>query len=421
MTTSTLPASTFETTDRDFAALPLRRRVAWVLLLGSMTALSAFTIDVYLPAFPALQEEFSAGPSAVQLTLTGTLVGLALGQLVVGPLSDALGRRRPLLAGLGLHVVASLAATLAPSLAVLGGLRVLQGLGTAAASVVAMAVVRDLFDGTGAARLISRLVLVIGVAPVFAPTIGAGLLGVTSWRGIFVVLAALSITLVTVVGLVLPETLPPVRRRSSGLRGTAALYRELLTDRAMVGLVGVAGLSMAALFGYVSGSSFVLQSEYGLSEAQFGLVFAAGGVGVVTGTQVNAALVGRLPPQRILVGALGAGSVAAVALLVGAVTDWAGLVGVLAPLWLVLLLLGLALPNPPTLALARHGRAAGTAAALLGSAQFGVGAVAAPLVGLMGLSAATAMAAVMAGSFLLALLVLVTVVLPALRVEPPTG
>jgi DHA1 family bicyclomycin/chloramphenicol resistance-like MFS transporter len=415
MTTTAMTAAPVQ---REYSALPLRRRVGWIVLLGSMTALGAFTIDLYLPAFPVLEEELSTTPSAVQLTLTGTLVGLGVGQLVVGPLSDVLGRRRPLLAGLALHMTASLVATLAPTLAVLGAMRVLQGVGNAAASVIALAIVRDMFDGSGAARLISRLMLVIGVAPVFAPTIGSFLLSVTSWRGIFAVLAGLSLTLGIIVAAVLPETLPVERRRSAGVRSVASAYRELLRDRAMVGLVAVAGLSMSALFGYVSGSSFVFQEAYGMSPRQFGLVFAAGGIAIVAGTQTNAALVGRVAPERMLTTALTAGTACALVLLLGASTDAAGVLGVLVPLWAVMFFLGLGLPNGPALALGRHGRAAGTAAALLGAVQFGVGAAAAPLVGLLPLAPATAMATVMLTALGLALAVVVLVVRPALRLSP---
>ncbi|SDQ87776.1 multidrug effflux MFS transporter [Quadrisphaera sp. DSM 44207] len=406
--------------DRDFSALPLGRRVGWVVLLGSLTALGAFTIDLYLPAFPVLQAELSTSASAVQLTLTGTLVGLALGQLVLGPLSDALGRKRPLLAGLALHALASLAAVAAPTVTVLGITRVLQGVGTAAASVVAMAVVRDLFDGSGAARLISRLMLVIGVAPVFAPTVGSALMEVTSWRGIFAVLAGLSLVLGLAVALVLPETLPAHRRRSSGLRSTLGAYRELLGDRAMVGLVLVAGLTMAALFGYVSGSSFVFQEQYGMSAQQFGLVFAVGGVAIVAGTQTSAALVERVEPQRLLAASLAAGVVAALVLLAGT-SGWLGVWGVAVPLWTALFFVGLGFPSAPALALARHGRAAGTAAAMLGAVQFGVGAVSAPLVGLLGGSPALGMALVVVTGLALALAVLLVVVLPALRRPAPAA
>lgn len=404
---------------RDFFGLPLPKRAAWVVMLGSLTAIGAFTIDLYLPAFPVLERELGASAGAVQLTLTGTMIGVALGQLVVGPLADALGRRRPLLAGLCLHLVASLLCAVAPSVEVLGALRVLQGLGTAASSVIALAIVRDCFAGRGAARLIARLMLIIGASPIFAPSIGSALLEITDWRGIFVALALMSLALGVVVTLVLPETLPPERRSRVGLRASGAAYAGLLRDRAMLGLVAVAGLMMAALFGYVSGSSFVFQEQYGLSSLDYGLVFAAGGVAIIGGTQTNGSLVQRYSSEGLLATALCAGAVFAALLLLTSGTGLLGLWGVLVPLWATMFCIGLAQPNGPVLALDRHGEAAGTAAALLGAVQFGTGAAAAPLTSLVGLPPTAGMGVVMVTGLVLALVVFGTVVRPALRTPPP--
>jgi DHA1 family bicyclomycin/chloramphenicol resistance-like MFS transporter len=388
-----------------------RERLRLVLVLGFLIALGPLTIDMYLPALPSLTEELRTTAAAVQLTLTGTLAGLALGQLLIGPLSDAVGRRRPLIAGITVHIVASVLCVVAPNLAVLGGLRVLQGLGAAAAAVVAMAIVRDLFTGLAAAKLFSRLMLVMGAAPILAPTLGGIVLGWTDWRGVFVVLAGFGVAMVMVTALVLPETLPVERRRHGGVLGTLRVYRSLVRDRTFVGLILVAGLSMAALFAYVSGSSFVFQGQYGMNEQQFGLTFGAGAVGLITATQCNVRLLRRWSPAQILISALSVGAVAGVVLLVLAATGIGGLAGVLVPLWVVLAAAGLAFPNAPALALSRHGEAAGTAAALLGAVQFGVGALAAPLVGTLGTGAA-AMATVIAGGMLAAVAVLVVVVRP---------
>ncbi|MGK5678243.1 multidrug effflux MFS transporter [Actinoplanes sp. URMC 104] len=391
--------------------LPAGRRLRIVLVLGFLAALGPLTIDMYLPSLPTITTDLHTTEAAVQLTLTGTLLGLALGQLLVGPLSDAIGRRVPLLAGVGVHVLASVLCVVAPNLAVLGTLRVLQGLGAAAASVVAMAIVRDLFSGLAAAKLFSRLMLVIGVAPILAPTIGGTVLNWTSWRGVFVVLTLASIAILTATALVLPETLEAGRRRNGGVGGTLRDYGRLFTDRTYVGLILVAGLAFSALFAYVSGSSFVFQEEYGMDEQQFAYVFAAGAIGLIGATQFNVRLLRRWQPVQILATALAAGSVFGVVLLVFALTGFGGLPGVLIPLWLVLAAVGLAMPNAPALALSRHGEAAGTAAALLGAVQFGVGALAAPVVGVLG-NGSTSMAIVVAGGMLAAVLVLWTVVRP---------
>ncbi|HET6480666.1 MAG TPA: multidrug effflux MFS transporter [Actinoplanes sp.] len=391
--------------------LPPGRRLRIILVLGFLTALGPLTIDTYLPALPTITDDFGVTAAAVQLTLTGTLVGLALGQLLIGPLSDAVGRRVPLLAGVGVHLIASVLCVVAPNLAILGGLRVLQGLGAAAAAVVAMAIVRDLFSGFAAAKLFSRLMLVVGVAPILAPTIGGQTLQFTSWRGVFVVLTVAAAAILAATAIVLPETLPAERRRSGGIAGTIRDYGRLFTDRVYVGLILVVGLAMAALFAYVSGSSYVLQDGFGLSEQQFAYVFAGGAVGLIGATQLNVRLLRRWTPQQILGGALLAGLGFGLVLLVLAVTETGGLVGVLIPLWLVLAMVGLVMPNAPAIALSRHGEAAGTAAALLGAVQFGVGALAAPLVGVLGVGAA-AMAVVVFGGMLAATLVCFLVVQP---------
>ena len=381
------------------------------LTLGAFVALGPLTIDMYLPALPSITGDLGTTAATVQLTLTGTLVGLALGQLVLGPLSDAYGRRRPLLAGTALHVVASLLVLVAPTVAVLGALRVLQGVGAAAGAVIAIAVVRDLYDGRAAATMLSRLFLVLGAAPVLAPTIGGEILRFTSWRGVFALLAAYGLALLAVGWATLRETLPPERRRSAGVVGTLRGYGELLHDRSYVGLVLVAGLTMAGLFSYVSGSAFVYQGEFGLDEQQFGLLFGAGAFWLIAATQLNPLVLRRFEPQQVLVAGTVIGALAGAALVVLAGTSTGGLPAVVVSLWVVLFACGLALPNAPALALSRHGDAAGTAAALLGAVQFGVGALVSPVVGLLG-NDAVAIGLVVVSALTLAIVVLVAVVRP---------
>jgi DHA1 family bicyclomycin/chloramphenicol resistance-like MFS transporter len=381
------------------------------LTLGAFVAVGPLTIDMYLPALPTIREDLATTSAAVQLTLTGTLVGLALGQLVVGPLSDALGRRRPMLAGVALHVLASLLVLVAPNIEVLGALRVLQGIGTAAAGVVAMAIVRDLFEGRAAATMLSRLFLVMGVAPVLAPTIGGEILRFTSWRGVFALLAVYGVLLLAVGAFALRETLPPERRQHDGIAGTRRTYATLFRDRSFVGLVIVAGLTMAALFTYVSGSSFVYQREFGLDEQQFGMLFGAGAAFLIAATQLNPVLLRWWSPAQILITATVAGTVAGAVLLLFASTATGGLFAVAVPLWGILFAAGLALPNAPALALSQYGDSAGSAAAMLGAVQFGVGALVSPLVGLLGNDAA-AMGIVIVAALALAVVVLVTVAKP---------
>lgn len=393
------------------------QRLQLVLILGASIALGPLTIDMYLPALPEITDDLMTTSATVQLTLTGTLLGLALGQLFIGPLSDRLGRRRPLLAGTAVHVLASVLCLVAPNIAVLGALRVLQGLGAAAGAVIALAVVRDLYNGRAAATLLSRLILVMGVAPVIAPTLGGELLRFTSWRGVFGALALFGLVLLPLTARGLRETLPPERRQSSGVLGTLRTYGGLLRDRTFVGLVLVGGLTMAGLLGYVAGSSFVFQQQFGLDQQQFGLVFGSGAFWLIAATQLNTVLLRRFSPQQLLLGAVAAGAMAGLVLLGLALTGTGGLLGVLLPMWSVLFTVGFALPNAPAVALSQHGEVAGTAAALLGAVRFGVGAVVSPLVGMLG-NDAVAMSTVVAGGMMLSLLVLVVVVRPWQLVDP---
>jgi DHA1 family bicyclomycin/chloramphenicol resistance-like MFS transporter len=380
-----------------------------VLVLGALIALGPLSIDMYLPAFPRIGDDLAASDSAVQLTLTGMLLGLAVGQLVIGPLSDAVGRRRPLLVGLTAHAGASLLCAVAPGIGLLAGVRVLQGLSGAAISVVAMAIVRDLFAGVAVARIMSRLMLVIGLAPILAPTLGGLVLGFTSWRGIFVVLAATALLLVLVAALGLRETLPPGRRRPATLRASLASYRSLLGDRVFVALAFIGGSMMAAMFAYVSGASFVLQDGFGLDAGTFGLVFGLNAAGLTLTSQLNPLLLRWFTVRQVLSGAIVAAMAAAATLLLVGLAG-GGLVAVLVPLALVVSTAGLSLPNTPALALTRHGEAAGTAAAVLGCVQFGVGGVVAPLVGAFGSTTAVPMGAVMLGVTTLAAILMFGVV-----------
>lgn len=385
----------------------------FVALLGTMAALGAVTVDMYLPSLPTVAAELGTTDAAVQLTISGVLLGAALGQLLVGPMSDRFGRRGPALAGIGLHVLASLLCVVAPTIGLLIALRVLQGVGNSAAGITAMAVIRDRLTGGPAARVISRLMLVIGVAPLFAPTLGGLIAGVAGWRAVFGVLAAFGLVLGVVVWRWLPETLPPARRTTAGVGGALRGYRSLLRDRHFVALAVIPGLAMGALISYVAASPFVLQVGYGLSAQQFALLFAVNGAGLVIGSQVNASLVRRVAPIRIARVALPLALLAALAMLGFAVTGAGGVVGLLVPLWAILFLLGFITGNASAIAMTRHGERAGTAAAVIGAAQAGVAGLVSPLVGALG-GDAVAMATTILGSILAAALVL-AVATPAYR------
>jgi DHA1 family bicyclomycin/chloramphenicol resistance-like MFS transporter len=372
------------------------RRVGLILILGALGGFGPLSIDMYLPGLPALARELGASASEVQLTLSACLLGLALGQTLSGPLSDALGRRRPLLVGLAAYVVASLLCALAPSVYALVALRLVQGAAGAAGLVIGRAIVRDLHEGHALARFFSILMLVSGLAPILAPIVGAQLMRFTSWRGVFVALALFGALLLVAAGLALRETLPPERRQTGGLAATVATFRRLLADRAFVGYALSGGLAIGAMFAYIAGSPFVLQNVYGASPQTFSLMFGANALGIMAVGQLNARLVGRLAPVRLLATGLTLGATGGLSLLVAVATGAGGLPAVLASLFLVVASLGLVLPNASALAMAGEPRTAGSASALLGLLQFVVGALAAPLVGLGGETTAWPMAVVIA-------------------------
>ncbi|QUH03248.1 multidrug effflux MFS transporter [Saccharopolyspora erythraea] len=380
-------------------------RVRVIVVLGALVALGPLTIDMYLPALPAIGTDLLTTSAAVQLTLTGTLLGLGLGQLLVGPFSDAVGRRLPLILGTVLHIASSLLCIVAPNIAVLGLLRTLQGVGAAATMVVALAVVRDLYSGRAAATALSRLMLVMGAAPILAPTLGGAILLTGSWRGVFAALAVLGGILLLIAVFALDETLPPQRRLPGEVRPVLRAYRTLLTDGKFLVMALVAALGMSGLFSYVSGSSFVLQEQFGLDQQEFALVFGAGAVALIGASQLNVVLLNRWTERQIVLWSLAGATAFGVVLVAVTTTGTGGLLGFVVPLWFLLGAFGFVLPNAPALALSRHGETAGTAAALLGAGQFGLGALIAPLVGLLG-NDGPAMALTMTGGSAVALLAL---------------
>lgn len=354
-------------------------------------------MDAYLPGLPELARDFGVSPSAAQVTVTTYLLGLALGQLLSGPLSDVHGRRRPLVAGMAVFTVTTLACSLAPSLSVLAGMRLVQGTAAAVGVAVGRAIVRDLYAGAAGARYLSRLMIVIGLAPILAPIVGGQLLRVTSWRGVFVALSVLGLALTAVGARLLPETLPRERRRAGGLRVTLETFARLLGDRRFVGFVLIVGLGGGAMIGYVAGSSFVLQDVYGASPQLYGLLFGLNAVFLVAGAQVNAHLLATRSPRSLLRVGLLMLVVAGVALVVIVSLPTAGLAMVVAPLMLQMASWSFVQANALALALTDHPEVAGTAAALLGVSQYAFGAFAAPLVGLGGSDTALPMALVIAG------------------------
>jgi DHA1 family bicyclomycin/chloramphenicol resistance-like MFS transporter len=366
-----------------------------VVLLGALSTFGPLSMDMYLPGLPAMARDLSAPAWAAQLTITTSMLGLAGGQLVAGPISDTLGRRRPLLAGLAAYMAASVLCALAPNVWMLLVLRLVQGCAGAAGIVIARAVVRDLHTGVEAARFFAMLMLVAGLAPILAPLVGGQLLHVTDWRGIFVVLAAIGAALLLAAWWLLAETVSERDRHGGGLVATIHVFGGLVRDRPFMGYVLSAGLTFAAMATYISGSPFVLQDIHGVSPQLFSLLFAINAGGIMLASQFSRKLVGRHGPRRLLDAGVAIGAAGGVGVLVSVVAGL-GLAGLLPCLFVMVSSIGLVLPNSAALALADHPRTAGSASALLGLAQFAIGALAAPLAGVGGSHTALPMAIVMA-------------------------
>ncbi|MFF9766316.1 multidrug effflux MFS transporter [Streptomyces sp. NPDC053086] len=375
------------------------------LVLGGLTATPPLAMDMYLPSLPEVTRSLHAPAATVQLTLTACLAGMALGQLVVGPMSDRWGRRRPLLAGLAVYILATALCAVAPNVETLVAFRLAQGLAGAAGIVIARAVVRDLYDGVAMARFFSTLMLISGVAPIVAPLIGGQILRVTDWRGVFVVLTVVGALLAAVVWRRLPETLPPADRHGGGVGQALHAMRGLLADLPFTGYTLAGGFAFAALFAYISASPFVIQEIYGASPQTFSLLFGVNSVGLMIAGQVNGkVLVGRVSLDKVLAVGLAVIVLAATALLLlsaGAFGE-VGLPPVAAALFVLMSAMGITLPNAQSLALLRTRHAAGSASALLGTTSFLVGAVASPLVGVAGEHTAVPMAVVQLAGALVA-------------------
>lgn len=379
----------------------------WILILGAIVAIGPLSIDMYLPALPALQRHFGSDPAAVQATLAAFFAGLAGGQLLYGPLADRFGRKPPLLFGLALYVAASVGCVLAPSIDVLVVLRLLQAAGGCAAMVITRAIVRDCAAPQDMARVLSRLVLVMGLAPMLAPIAGSAVLQVAGWQAIFGVLAGFGALCFAATALGIDETHPADRRlRSLSLMSALRAYAQLLRHRRFMGYALAGGAAQGGMFAYISVSAFVFIDVYGLSPAAFGWLFGFNAFGLILAAQLNAFALRFQPAQRVLVAAVSAYFVAALLMLAAAASGFGGLAGVAVPLWLCLACLGFTFPNSMAAAMAPFGDRAGSASGLLGTVQFSVAGLTSVLVGVLYDGSAVSMAGVIAGCGLVSLLLL---------------
>ncbi|TWC40082.1 DHA1 family bicyclomycin/chloramphenicol resistance-like MFS transporter [Pseudomonas sp. SJZ079] len=372
-----------------------------LLILGALSAFGPLAIDFYLPAFPTMAQAFATDVEHVQLSLAAYFIGLAIGQLMYGPLADRFGRRRPLLFGVLLFTLASLACALAPSLQWLIAARFVQALGGCAGMVVTRAVVRDLCDPIASAKVFSQLMLVMGLAPILAPLGGGLLLSSFGWPSIFVCLTLFSALCLLAVALWLPETLATDGHKAP-LRGALGEYTRLFGDWPFLGHALTGGLAVAGMFAYIAGSPFVFIELYGVPAQHYGWLFGSNALGFILMAQVNAWLVARHGPgywlRRMVWFYLACGA----ALLALAAAQLAELWPLLLPLFGCIASLGVLLPNATACAMAGQGRHAGSASALLGSLQFSIAASAAALVGVLHDGSARPMALVIFGCGLLA-------------------
>ncbi|MFV0428078.1 MAG: multidrug effflux MFS transporter [Arachnia sp.] len=388
-----------------------RRRIALILTLGLLTGLGPFTIDLYLPAFPAVKAGFGLTDGQIQITLSATTLGFALGQLIVGPLSDRFGRRVPLITMTALHVVSSVLVALAPSLWFLSGMRLLQGIGAAGGAVVAMAMARDLFSGSSLLRMMSRLALISGLAPIIAPLIGSWLVGFMPWQGLFWLLAAYGSLIVALTFLVIVETRPPHERTVGGLAPIVAGYRTVLTDRTYVGALLTVTFTFSGLFAYVSSSSELFQEVYGLDPGQFGAVFAVCSFGVFIGVQTSSRISARIGPPRVLMMAttllvLASGSIVLIA------TNLDSYLALVPAIFCFTLGFGAVMPSSNVTALAKHRKNSGVAASLIGASNMFAAAITGLVVGAFPITSAIPMGTIMAVSACLAMLSLWVVLRP---------
>jgi DHA1 family bicyclomycin/chloramphenicol resistance-like MFS transporter len=366
-------------------SVPLKKsaRLKLAFILGALASFGPFSLDMYLPALPGIAGDLHTSTSFAQMSLTACMLGLSLGQLFVGPLSDVRGRRGPLLVGLILYAAASLMCVYAPSIWAFVALRFVQGLAGGAGIVISRAVVRDLYSGAEMTKFFALLMLVNGAAPILAPVVGAQVLEFSAWRGVFAVLAALGAAVFAAVFFGLGETLPEGRRIAGGFRGTAETFARLLRDRSFMGFALTQGLVMAAMFAYISGSPFVLQDIYGLSPQMYSLCFAVNGLGIILAGQTTGRLAGRIGERKLLAAGL-TGAASGGVLLLAATALGLGLPLILPALFLVVSSVGVVSTSTFSLAMQNQGKAAGSASALLGLLSFVFGGIAAPLVGVAG-------------------------------------
>lgn len=366
-----------------------------VFVLGALAAFGPLSIDMYLPSLPSLTADLHTSTSLAQLSITACLLGIAVGQLFMGPQSDIRGRRIPLLIGLIAYTVTSFLCSVNSSIGGLIALRFIQGMAGSAGIVISRAVVRDLYSGAEMMRFVSLLMLVNGLGPILAPIIGGQLMQLTSWRGVFIVLCLVGVIMLFAVFFGLPETLPIKKRSAGGISNTFLTYRKLISDRGFVMYALPQGLVSAAMFAYISGSPFVIQNIFGASPQTFSFIFAMNSLGIILAGQITGRLAHRIKGVKLFVSGITIAALSGFALLLMIILK-VNLPFFLAPLFFVVSCVGVVSTAGSALAMENYGHAAGSASALLGLLSFIFGALVAPLVGLGGSNTAVPMGVIIA-------------------------
>jgi DHA1 family bicyclomycin/chloramphenicol resistance-like MFS transporter len=376
-----------------------------IFILGSLTALGPFSIDMYLPSFPAIAADLHTTQERVALSLSSYFVGLSAGQLLYGPLLDKFGRKKPLYAGIAIYLLASFGCMMVGNVNSLIALRFVQAMGSCAAAVAAVAMVRDLFPVQESAKVFALLMLVVGASPMVAPTVGGYVTAHLGWHAIFLILAILAVLILLAIIFLLPDQYIPNHQLSLKPKPILNGFWQVLKEPQFFTYVFAGALSFAGLFTYVTGSPLVFMKIYHVSERNFGWIFAALSVGFIGSNQVSSLLLRKYSSQQIVSVVLLFQMVASILFIFVALTGWLGLTGVLIMLFIILSCIGLISPNASALSIAPFAHNAGTASALMGALQLGLGALAAAFVGLFSSPTAIPLAAIMAGTAIAANLV----------------
>jgi DHA1 family bicyclomycin/chloramphenicol resistance-like MFS transporter len=383
-----------------------QRYLFLVLILGTLTALSPFSIDMYLPAFQDIAKSLHTTTSKVDLSLSGFFIGLAVGQLIYGPLMDRFGRKRPLYFGLSFYIIASVGCFLSSSVEMLIVVRVLQAIGSCAAGVASLAMVRDLFPVKDNAKVFALLFLVLGASPLIAPTVGSYLADAFGWQSVFVVLLCIAVLILLAVIFTLPESYKPDATYSLKPGPIINKFLQVIRNPQFYTYAIAGSIAFCGLFAYVAGSPLVFMDVFDLSKKEYGWVFAGLSVGFIGSNQLNSLLIRYFKSEQVVKAALTAQVVIGIVFLTGAINGWYGLGGTIVMTFMVLCCVGLTNPNTAALSMAPFSKNAGVASALLGTMQLGLGAAASFSVSIFSSHSATPMAAIMAVSSAIGLLVL---------------